>query len=344
MKSKMNYYNKSIIARINLLQLIMPLLFLMVFFPMFAYDRIARVSLGDIPLIQKGEKCIWYIKTSSSRNELDYVTWRNDKDTIYVYADKCLSKFIRTKEGISLASLENPNVLFSYYPNELMVMPFNLQLNDSVSSQYNATGTYCGKYAMKIFGKQSMKLIGMGKIVENQRDTIENIMLLVRENVANVSFAFPRIQDQAPIIKKEKSYFWVDASNYHVILSLENQDFFAGEKQVSQNTVFYKYQWDIPVAGKKHTIEQSANPVRAFKYSLKVSGKKLRINYSGNDSYDINVQICDIAGILYQSRSYSKEIIFPEGVLDIDLSHLRKGFYVSHIYINGQVYSKTFRL
>lgn len=322
-----------ILTRRTLLYAIFCVLFSLYFSSAFSYEKIARIPLEKVVLAQQGGKSIWHITTSSDKGHVDYIKVQNKEDSLYVLADGLLSKYIQTSDGLYLISSETPNYLLSYRPNQLDVIPFYLQLNDSVKTPYHATGLYCGKYDMKISGEQSIKLIGIGKIVENHRDTIDNVMLLVRENIADASISIPRKQSLSPIRKKEKSYFWVDAAKHHVILSQEKQELFIGERLVSHKSVSYKYQCVSSDGGEKSINEQSVAHTGVFEYNLKVTEKKLKIYYSSNEPNDIKIQICDMTGILYKSSSYSKEKLVSRGVLDIDLSHLRKGVYVTYIYM-----------
>lgn len=337
-------YNKYIFTRHILLYSIFCVLFSLYFSSVFSYNKITRIPLDKMTMVQQGKKCIWHISTASCNGYVDYIKILNKEDSLYILADSKLSKYIQTEKGLFLISSETPNCLLSYKPNLLEIIPFYLQLNDSVKSPYYATGLYCGKYDMKISGEQSIKLIGIGKIVENYRDTIENVMLLVRENIADASISIPRNQSLPPIRKKEKSYLWVDAANHHVMLSQEKQELFVGERLVSHKSASYKYQCVSSDGGEKSINEQSVAHTGVFEYNLKVTGKKLKIYYSSNEPNDIKIQICDMTGILYKSSCYSKEKLVSRGVLDFDLSHLRKGVYVTYIYVNGQVQSKTFCL
>ena len=153
----------------------------------FAYNKTERIKIEKTPEIQKGKNCIWHITTPSDISNVDYIKYQDKNDTIIILADKQLSKYIRTKDGLSLITSENPTTFLEYSPKGLQTIPFNLQLNDSVVSPYNAEGVYCGKYSMSICGNQVTKVIGMGKMMVNQEEVIENVVLLVREKKENVS-------------------------------------------------------------------------------------------------------------------------------------------------------------
>lgn len=236
-----NIYNKCIFARPNVLQIILVALLSINYLSIFAYNKTERIKIEKTPEIQKGKNCIWHITTPSDISNVDYIKYQDKNDTIIILADKQLSKYIRTKDGLSLITSENLTTFLEYSPKGLQTIPFNLQLNDSVVSPYNAEGVYCGKYNMSICGNLVIKVIGMGKMMVNQEEVIENIVLLVREKKENVSINYPQKREQAPITRIVKSYIWYDATNYHVILNYENQRFFANNLLVSQNSVCYKY-------------------------------------------------------------------------------------------------------
>ena len=335
-------YIKNVMARLNFL-----LLILCGFFPkanssVFAYDKITRVSLDKIPVISNGKKCIWHVVTPLGKKNMDYVRYQDSNDTVCISEDKCLSTFLKVKNGLYWASSEDPNYLLSYTVGELIAIPYCLQLNDSVNSSYRASGKYCGKYGMNVLGTQSIKLIGIGQIVENQRDTIDNILLFVRDNIADVSISYPQQKRQVPIVKKEKNYFWIDSYSHHVVLNLKRQEFHFEGKLISKKTVCHRYQWDASVGEQKILNEQGVPSI--FNYSLRVVNDKLSIIYECLESCDIRVQICDISGIMYHRRDFSKSVVLPKGELNIDLSRLRSGIYVCYVYVNGQVYSKNFNL
>ena len=340
-----NIYNKCIFARPNALQIILVALFSINYLSIFAYNKTERIKIEKIPEIQKGKNCIWHITTPSDISNVDYIKYLDKNDTIIVLADKQLSKYIRTKDGLSLMTSENPTTFLEYSTKGLQTIPFNLQLNDSVVSPYNAEGVYCGKYSMSICGNQVTKVIGMGKMMVNQEEVIENVVLQIREKKENVSINYPQKREQAPITRIVKSYIWYDATNYHVILNYENQRFFANNLLVSQNSVCYKYNSNTSQEAQedeKSTNNQKVLPL--FEYSLNVTAKQLKISYSSTKSHDFRIQICDIAGIVYYSKNYSKQNILPSGELSFNLSHLCKGIYVAYIFVDGQVYCKSFSL
>lgn len=333
---------KDVMARLNFLLLVLCILFPIKNSSIFAYDKITRVSLDKIPVINEGKKCIWHIITPSDKKHIDYMSYQDGNDTICIYEDKWLSTYSKAKDGLYLASSENPNYRLSYTPRELISIPYNLQLNDSVSSCYNAMGKYCGKYSMSVLGTQSIKLIGMGQIVENQKDTIDNVLLFVRNNIADVSISYPQQRRQVPVVRKEKSYFWIDASSHHEVLNLKSQEFYSEGKLISEHTLCHRYKWDSPIGEQKILNEQEMPS--SFNYSLTVANKKMSIVYECLESCDIKVLVCDISGILYQRRDYSKSQIQPNGELNLDLSRLHSGVYVCYVYVNGQVYSNNFHL
>ena len=340
-----NIYNKCIFARPNVLQIILVALLSINYLSIFAYNKTERIKIEKTPEIQKGKNCIWHITTPSDISNVDYIKYQDKNDTIIILADKQLSKYIRTKDGLSLITSENPTTFLEYSPKGLQTIPFNLQLNDSVVSPYNAEGVYCGKYNMSICGNLVIKVIGMGKMMVNQEEVIENVVLLVREKKENVSINYPQKREQAPITRIVKSYIWYDATNYHVILNYENQRFFANNLLVSQNSVCYKYNsntFQEAQEDEKSTNNQKVLPL--FEYSLNVTAKQLKISYSSAKSHDFRIQICDIAGIVYCNKNYSKQNILPSGELSFNLSHLCKGIYVAYIFVDGQVYCKSFSL
>ena len=172
-----NIYNKCIFARPNVLQIILVALLSINYLSIFAYNKTERIKIEKTPEIQKGKNCIWHITTPSDISNVDYIKYQDKNDTIIILADKQLSKYIRTKDGLSLITSENPTTFLEYSPKGLQTIPFNLQLNDSVVSPYNAEGVYCGKYSMSICGNQVTKVIGMGKMMVNQEEVIENVVL-----------------------------------------------------------------------------------------------------------------------------------------------------------------------
>ena len=176
-----NIDNKCIFARPNALQIILVALFSINYLSIFAYNKTERIKIEKIPEIQKGKNCIWHITIPSDISDVDYIKYLDKNDTIIVLADKQLSKYIRTKDGLSLMTSENPTTFLEYSTKGLQTIPFNLQLNDSVVSPYNAEGVYCGKYSMSICGNQVTKVIGMGKMMVNQEEVIENVVLQIRE-------------------------------------------------------------------------------------------------------------------------------------------------------------------
>ena len=340
--SCMKPFYKSVNARLKFLHIVLYALFSMISSSALAYDKITRILLEDVPMLQKGRNCIWRISTPSSQKHVDYVRFQNDKDTICVFADNWLSKFFKAKKGLYLASMENPNCLLAYDTGNMLTIPYDLQLNDSVNSCYNASGMYCGKYSMSVSGTQSIKLIGIGQIVENKRDTIDHVFLFVRNNIADFSISSIQQNSQIPIVKNEKSYFWIDAFSHHVVLNMTNMEFLSNGKLILRKSACYRYQCESSDGGEIIKDEQAAPSI--FNYSLKVANKKMSIIYDCPESYDVKVRVCDITGILYHRRDYAKSQISSQGELNIDLSHLHSGVYVCYIYVNGQVYCKNFHL
>lgn len=167
-------------------------------------------------------------------------------------------------------------------------------------------------------------------------------MLFVKDNIEKVSISSSPKDGKIPILKNELTYFWIDASNQHVVLKLNTQEFISDSKMVSKKSVCYRYLRQSSLRQQKITDEQDVPSL--FSYSLKVSNKTMSICYECLENCDIKIQICDITGILYHRREFAKSQILPKGELILDLSRLHSGVYVCYINFNGQVYSKNFHL
>lgn len=113
---------------------------------------------------------------------------------------------------------------------------------------------------MSISGNQVIKVIGMGKMMVNQEEVIENVVLLVREKKENVSINYPQKREQAPITRMVKSYIWYDATNYQVILNYENQRFlqtiFSFPKTQFAINIIATLFWNLKKTKKTQTIKK----------------------------------------------------------------------------------------
>lgn len=318
--------------------------------PIHSYEKIVRTELNERPTLMTGNYCVWDFSNMIQKAPKQTIRYLMQKDTLSVFSNNNICKYKNTPNGLLLVSTENPKNIQTYPTSQPMIIPFGLQLGDSIVSVYQSIGEYCDDYTMKSRGTIVVKCIGRGKLKDCHNGILDNVLLFYRNDISFVC-ASPKNElkgnlNISNIKKEEKTYFWMVPNTHNILYQYSIQEFSLGKTQLSRKCVFHKYEYEA-IRGEEDKGESQEilrSPLTFRIQNIEIKNRKLLVEYECTESGDVKIQVCNVAGITYKSKSYLKNDIQQSGSLSISLSNLSRGTYIANIYFKGNIYKKTFNL
>lgn len=308
---------------------------------------IIPVGCSDL-FIDGGRDVTWNFSVSK-KTDAQRVRFVFSGDTLFsLYDLECIRRFSLNDIGISLVSYEKPLIRF-YYPESVPMLPDNISFGDSLSYVFSISGLYCDKYEISGKGVTTIKCDAYGKIIENGRDTINDMIRVHRVNKAFVTVKKPFIEsfDYNDMTETEESYIWLDVHNglplykYEICTLGDDTGLFFNNRK----TVRFCFDREADSADDMCVIDSSyvkgENIVDKciIDYDISNDLGKIVINYNLTEDAEVVVLLCDVSGIPYFSKR-NKVLSDRTHTVTINTSGLRRGRYVIYIKVNGKVYSE----
>lgn len=317
------------------------------FLPIHSYEKIIRTELNERPTLMIGNNCVWDFCNMMQKTPSQTIRYLMKNDTLSVFSNNNINKYKNTPHGLLLISMENPRTLQTYPITQPTMIPFGLQLGDSIISMYQSNGDYCSDYTLESQGTTVVKCVGRGKLKDSQNGTLENILLFYRNDIsficASSKSELKGNLNVSNIKKEEKTYFWMVPNTHNILYQYSIQEFSLGKTQLSRKYVFHKYE---AIRGEdKGEFQENLFSQSTFRIlKIEIKNGKLLVEYECTENGDVKIQVCNVAGITYKSKSFPKRDIPQNGSFSISLSNLSRGTYIANIYFKGNIYKKTFNL
>lgn len=334
----------------ELLQIVVLSIFVSVpFLQIYSYKEIIKIELNERPILITGNNCVWDFSNMTPKTPKQIVRYLINGDSLRVFSGEDIYSYMNMPNGLLLISTENPNTLQEYHPTLPTMIPFGMHLGDSIMSTYQSTGNYCSNYIMNSQGTIVVKCLGIGKLKDSINGVLENVLLLSCDNTSCV-FISPKKKHSenskvSNLRKTDQTYFWMDSKTHKVLYRYCTQEFLLGNIKLSHKSTFQKYQFESKEnEGGCDAAENTTNQDSFQIQKIEIKNRRLYVDYVCNESCDMKIQICSIAGIAYKSKSFLKRDVLPNGTISVSLSNLNRGTYVANILVDGNIYKKSFNL
>lgn len=299
-----------------------------------------------------GEHAVWNFNAPLDNSErrqttrIDTVSRRE----VTVTADKCIRRYILRNDSLLLMSEENP-LSQTAYTRPKLVMRFPLAYGDSIGSDYEAYGTYCGDHAFHTVGTLHTEADATGTLILGD-DTLRNTLRLHSTDLSTT-----RMDIDATALgtipgrrQTEEHYYWFARGYRYPVVETVERTTHDGTSPVSSFRATYILPPDqqtllndpvnehIRLADSLSTLREDI-----IHYKTAADGGTLTVTYSLDAAAEVKALVCDAMGVVYKERTQNQ----PAGngfTLTIDCGNLRHGQYILYLNVNELVYSEKINL
>ena len=125
-------------------------------------------------------KGVWNLEEAELSEESYDAEYSTETDTLMAVERGSRTYYREARDGLDIIGTENYMELMSYDMPETW-LKFPMQVGDSVSGYFNATGPYCDRFFMRRYGTYKTKADALGKLVRPQGDNLRNVIRLHTE-------------------------------------------------------------------------------------------------------------------------------------------------------------------
>lgn len=299
-----------------------------------------------------GEHLVWNFSSLADNAERRQ-TVRVDTASCWevtVTEDRGIGRYILRNDSLLLMREESP-LSQTAYTRPKLVMRFPLAYGDSIGSDYEAYGTYCGDHAFHTVGTLHTEADATGTLIlwgDTLRDTLR---------LHSTDLSTTRMDIDATALgtipgrrQTEEHYYWFARGYRYPVVETVERTTHDGTSPVSsfratyilppnQQTILYDpVNEDIRHADSLSTLREDI-----IHYKAAADGGTLTVTYSLDAAAEVKALVCDAMGVVYKERTQNQ----PAGngfTLTIDCGNLRHGQYILYLNVNELVYSEKINL
>lgn len=320
------------------------------------------------------KKGVWSLEEAELSEESYNAEYTTGTDTLMAVERGNRMFYSQDCGAISVIGSENFMELMSYDMPETWIK-FPMQVGDSVSGYFNATGSYCDRFFMRRYGTYMTKADALGKLVLPQGDTLRNVIRLHTERyVGTITVPIDTMQYRIPaftidsIVRhlspdtakvREDEYRWYAEGYRYPILEAKTTSYCDSMMTAEmyycapdmQRTLAYDEENEA-IRARLAEEEQarlwgseSAEPANSrgeggFWYDLSQddSNGRVNINYSADHDVSIVALVANSQGYVYKRAE--QDCPAGSGQIPLDCTSLRKGQYIIYINADGDKYAE----
>lgn len=306
--------------------------------------NISQHNAEETDIKQKGKEAIWYFNFDRNATETIKYHVRGDS-LLFIYLPGSINRLDIDNNGTSLISRED-HLTKLVYTTPMLFLPETISYGDTLSATFAMAGKYCQKYKLSGNGLRTVACDAYGMIIENGRDTINNVLRIHCTETADISTTLPNLPDNKDkcLQKTGDTYLWIDQRTglpiykYDIIAYNGNTD---GSPKIGHTTRFCfttdgeqekDNTHDCDKMHKNNIDRSTGNS--SIDYNIVNENNAITIYYNLHETSDITVALCDVSGISY----FNEKQTVPAGngySIQIDTSGLRRGSYIIYISANG---------
>ena len=230
-----------------------------------------------------------------------------------------------------------------------MIFPFTY--GDSISSDYEGHGLYCGHNGIEETGTVYTVADGIGTLYLTEEDTLHNVLRIHVVKTSSIrmdkdSFVTPPTSHTNIL---EESYLWYARGYRYPVFETHKETYYHGTKYMYVHKTAYR---TLPktirslgdsineVIIRSDSIKTCSDGKDIIQYQVSHSGNIIRIDYRLRESASISAIVSDTMGIVYRRYNHTEKP--GDGLyFTFDMNGLRRGEYILYLNVNGMMYSHT---
>lgn len=325
------------------------------------------------------KKGVWSLEEAELSEESYNAEYTTGTDTLMAVERGNRMFYSQDREAISVIGSENFMELMSYDMPETWLQ-FPMQVGDSVSGYFNASGSYCDRFFMRRYGTYKTKADALGRLVLPQGDTLRNVIRLHTERyVGTITVPIDTMQYRIPaftvdsIVRhlspdtakvREDEYRWYAEGYRYPILEAKTTSYCDSMMTAEMYYCAPDMQRDLPLDEENEAIrarlaeeEQarlwgsgSGDPANSrgndsgFRYDISQDdgSGQISINYAAGHDVRVVALVANSQGYVYKRAE--QDCPAGSGQIPIDCTGLRKGQYIIYINVDGEKYAEKVNL
>ena len=320
-------------------------------------------------------KGVWSLEEAELSEESYNAEYSTETDTLMAVERGSRTYYREARVGMDVIGTENYMELMSYDMPETW-LKFPMQVGDSVSGYFNASGSYCDRFFMRRYGTYMTKADALGKLVLPQGDTLRNVIRLHTERyVGTIIVPIDTMQYRIPaftvdsIVRhlspdtakvREDEYRWYAEGYRYPILEAKTTSYCDSMMTAEmyycppemQRTLAYDEENEA-IRARVAEEEQarlwgsgSGDPANSrgndsgFRYDISQDdgSGQISINYAAGHDVRVVALVANSQGYVYKrAEQYCPA---GSGHIPLDCTGLRKGQYIIYINADGDKYAE----
>ena len=337
-----------------------------------SYDELEKKQVTVKGFDLNSKNGVWSLENAEISQTTYNAEYSTETDTLMAVERGERTYYSQDRNTVCIIGTENYMELMSYDMPETWLQ-FPMQVGDSISGYFNATGEYCQRMFMRRFGTYMTKADAAGKMVTPEGDTLRNVTRLHTERyVGTIAVPIDTMKCKIPaftvdsIVRhlapdtakvREDVYRWYAEGYRYPILEAKTvsycgknltEEMFYCPPEMQEQLVLDEENKQVRarLAEKKQDSNSYANNGQdrnsgsdSFRYQINQNedGKTITVNYSATGNTKVTAILANNMGYVYSRVSKS-----DGSAITLDYSGLRRGQYILYINANGEEYAEKF--
>lgn len=176
-----------------------------------------------------GDKKVWDISHCDISDTEYNIEYSIDDNDIYISNDKNKIKTFKLCSNLFFQCGEENRLLKLQYTKPKLSKAFPFQYGDSISGTFEGSGVYCEKYDTEVKGDVFVKAVGIGIMVINENDTLNDVLQIHTKSVKNIKMRNDTFIPNTTDIKQEieeRDEWYAKGFRYPVLIAINNTSYY----------------------------------------------------------------------------------------------------------------------
>lgn len=314
-------------------------------------DKITYRSMCFSTPGEIGENCLWDFTNVDKLEEKYNIQYTRDGSLngIHQHIGQGINSFV-FKDGYCNQYMHENRLAKIIYFNKKMVMKYPLAYGDSISSNFEGYGQYCGNHLIKVKGQVLIHADGKGNLTLPDGYVLNNVLRVY--TVTTTSMGMNADYAETNSTKKqqeiEEKYEWYCEGFRYPVYAIIQKTSFTNLEQVGSTQCAYQLlseDFDCLNGTDTEGITTNVIPVSQtaldiFQYNVKINDGKINIYYSADTDACVRTIVSDVQGLIYAQQLCTVKG-GKTGYIHVSTSGLHSGLYILYINVNGKISSRT---
>lgn len=346
-------------------------------------DKIVKQQVEIIPEEESRQNMVWDLRDLEfldGRHKVNYTDVYSKKHLVAGVENRSLNYYEQRKDSLLMWGYEN-NQTKVEYDSPILLLHTPLLYGNHYEGLFHGTYTYCERVFARIIGSWYVHVDGTGMMLLPDGDTLRHVSRVhLREKTALkhypqittakelrayvdslpfTSDSIRMIMMQVPQTEKNIYRWYAEGYRYPVLETISTsiqgsgistiayycppEEQLALDDEENQKVREQLAAIDSKNAGSNDNEQGSNKPSAMSRYDIAVSGQTITIDYDLTEGATVKGLVCNIQGMVFRQQSQTHGA-GEHYQMQLDCTGLRRGEYVLHLNVNGQVTSSTVSL